>query len=146
MNIIAQFLDSRDIKYTSLKCVILLEVVFASQLNLSNVITFYTLWQHLDSGLDWREGLEGALRALAFLLRDEKTMSAYEVHLSRLVPVLLHCLTGAQGGMVDRDVANNKEVGSCKKDRARERERVFKKVFSDVSTEPHDDLNSRYRI
>ena len=57
--------------------------------------------QVLDSGLSWIEELECALKALATLLRDEKTISWYEVHVSRLVPVLLHCLTGMNSNTPD---------------------------------------------
>jgi len=35
--------------------------------------------QPLDSGRSWQEELESSLKALAHLLRDEKTISAYEV-------------------------------------------------------------------
>lgn len=99
--------------------------------------------QSLDSGLSWREELECTLKALAHLLRDEKTISAYEVHLSRLVPVLLYCLTGACGGTVGGGVAECKVTGVCIGDRARERVRLFKKTFAEASTEPYSDLDSR---
>ena len=52
--------------------------------------------QELESGLLWQEELSCSLKALADLLRDEKTISAYEVHASRLVPILLHCLDGGR--------------------------------------------------
>ena len=84
------------------------------------------LSQSLDSGLSWLEELEWALKALALLLRDEKTISAYEVHTNRLVPILLHCLTGGKrGGM------------------APGRADIFRRVFAESAQEPPPDLDSR---
>ena len=82
--------------------------------------------QLLDSGLSWTEELQWALRALALLLRDEKTISAYEVLTSRLVPILRHCLTGS-GGETD--------VG--------ERKRIFKAVFTETADEPPTDIDPK---
>lgn len=63
------------------------------------------------------------LRALAHLLRDEKTISAFEVHHSRLVPILLHCLVG--GGT------------------ARERVTLFMAAFAEAAQELPPDLDTR---
>lgn len=95
-----------------------------------------------DSGLGWEEELEHALKALATLLRDEKTISWYEVHMSCLVPVILYCLTGMNkeslegagpGGIVG--VAENEKVLS--------RVRLFRKTFAAASGELPPDLDSR---
>ncbi len=96
--------------------------------------------QLLDSGLSWMEELECALRALATLLRDEKTISWYEVHMSRLVPVLLHCLTGvnSEGGDLGGGGA-----GTVDK-KAGKRVKLFKKIFAEASEELPPDLDSRY--
>ncbi len=97
----------------------------------------------MESGRSWKEELEQGLKSLATLLRDEKTISSYEVHLSRLVPVLLHCLTGVQkesenGGGVEG--ANSPENS-----RARERVEVFKHIFSEAALdESPSDLDLRY--
>ena len=86
----------------------------------------------MDSGLSWEEELECALKALAALLRDEKTISAYEVHVSRLVPILLHCLSGrGMGGALD---------GA----KTRQRVVIFAKSFEDASQEMPADLDTRY--
>ena len=74
------------------------------------------------------EELEGALRALAHLLRDEKTLSAYEVHTSRLVPVLLHCLAGCG-------------VGGAS---AKERVKLFRKVFAESAEDFPPELDTRW--
>ena len=92
---------------------------------------YYTLNAHtcvqlLDSGLSWTEELQWALRALALLLRDEKTISAYEVLTSRLVPILLHCLTGSGG---ETDMV--------------ERKRIFKTVFTETADKPPADLDPK---
>ena len=89
-----------------------------------------------------------SLKALALLLRDEKTISAYEVHTSRLVPILLHCLTGGGGGKGgamggeggkgggDVDVGRGgKMVGG--------RVEVFKKMFSESAEQLPPDLDTR---
>lgn len=81
--------------------------------------------QLLESGLGWSEELQWALKALALLLRDEKTISAYEVHTNRLVPILLHCLTG------------KKEV------LAKERAQIFLRAFAESAQELPPDLDSR---
>lgn len=47
----------------------------------------------LDSGVSWRDQLTGALQALAEMLKDDATLSAYEVHSSNMVQVLLNCLS-----------------------------------------------------
>lgn len=44
--------------------------------------------------MNWKEELEFAVQALSDLLKEEKTLSAYEVHNSNMVQVLLHCLSG----------------------------------------------------
>lgn len=91
----------------------------------------------LESGLCWEVELECALRALATLLRDEKTISWYEVHMSRLVPVLLHCLTGiGEGGTVG--------VGVPEEEKSLERVKLFKKMFAETTDELPPDLDSRY--
>lgn len=85
----------------------------------------------MESGLSWEEELECALKALATLLRDEKTISAYEVHVSRLIPILLHCLTG-------------KEVGGASGiTKARQRVEIFVKSFADAAQELPADLDTR---
>ena len=66
------------------------------------------------------------MRALALLLRDEKTISAYEVLTSRLVPILRHCLTGS-GGETDMG----------------ERKRIFKTVFTETAVEPPTDIDPK---
>ena len=66
------------------------------------------------------------MRALALLLRDEKTISAYEVLTSRLVPILRHCLTGS-GGETDMG----------------ERKRIFKAVFTETADEPPTDIDPK---
>ena len=88
--------------------------------------------------------MECALRALATLLRDEKTISWYEVHMSRLVPVLLYCLTGTTkegGGNGEGGVAMSK-----KEEKANERVKLFKKVFVESLDDLPPDLDSRYNI
>ena len=86
----------------------------------------------MESGLSWEEELECALKALAALLRDEKTISAYEVHVSRLVPILLHCLSGwGMGGASDST-------------KSRQRVVIFAKSFEDASQELPADLDTRY--
>jgi E3 ubiquitin-protein ligase HECTD1 len=84
----------------------------------------------LESGLGWKEELEWALKALALLLRDEKTISAYEVHTNRLVPILLHCLLGAgkRGG-----------AGGVA---SRERAECFRRIFAESAQEAPTDLDS----
>ena len=82
--------------------------------------------QLLDSGLSWSEELQWALRALALLLRDEKTISAYEVLTSRLVPILLRCLTGSEEG-TDME----------------ERKRIFRTVFTETGDEPPLDVDPK---
>ena len=89
--------------------------------------------------MSWGEELECALRALASLLRDEKTISWYEVHMSRLVPVLLHCLTGKGEGSGEGGVA---EVS--REEKANERVKLFKKVFVEALEDVPADLDSRY--
>lgn len=86
----------------------------------------------MESGLSWEEELECALKALAALLRDEKTISAYEVHVSRLVPILLHCLSGrGMGGASDSAKTSQRVV-------------IFAKSFEDASQELPADLDTRY--
>ena len=93
---------------------------------------------------DWKDNLEHNLKALATLLRDEKTISAYEVHLSRLVPVLLYCLTGTRG-----DTTGSVVVGGCggperEKSKVKERVKLFKRVFAEAADElPADHPDSR---
>ena len=70
--------------------------------------------------MSWSEELHFSLQALAELLRDEKTLSAYEVHTSNMVEVLLHCLTGQFAG------------GMLSWDKVRERRKIFYSVFSEV--------------
>ncbi len=97
----------------------------------------------MDSGLSWGEELECALRALATLLRDEKTISWYEVHMSRLVPVLLHCLTGKGEG----SSSNGGERGVAdvsREEKANTRVKLFKKVFLEALDDLAPDLDSRY--
>ena len=86
----------------------------------------------MDSGLSWEEELECALKALATLLRDEKTISAYEVHVSRLVPILLHCITG-------RRLSRAMDVTKTTR-----RVDVFAKSFADAAQELPADLDTRY--
>ncbi len=83
--------------------------------------------------MGWHRELVTALEALALLLRDEKTISAYEVHLSGLVPVLLHCLKG--GGANDPG-------------KVAARVQLFKGVFTESAQEAPADLDTRfvYRI
>lgn len=47
--------------------------------------------------MGWKEELQFAIKALSDLLKEEKTLSAYEVHSSSLVQVLLHCIAGQVG-------------------------------------------------
>ena len=42
----------------------------------------------------WSEELKWSLQALAEMLKEDTTLSAYEVHSSSVVQVLLHCLSG----------------------------------------------------
>ena len=86
--------------------------------------------QTLGSGASWCEELERSLRSLALLMRDERSISVYEIQSCRLVPILLHCMT-AEGG---DDRAQQ---------RARERLKIFSSAFSDTPQEPLD-LNSRF--
>lgn len=44
--------------------------------------------------MGWKEELRYAIQALSELLKEERTLSAYEVHNSSLVQVLLHCVAG----------------------------------------------------
>lgn len=99
------------------------------------------LFQVLDSGLSWLEELECALKALATLLRDEKTISWYEVHMSRLVPVLLYCLTGvsSEAGSEGRALG----VGRVEDDKAKIRAGLFKKTFVEAAEEIPPDLDTR---
>ena len=88
--------------------------------------------QAVESGLGWEEELECALKALAGLLRDEKTISAYEVHVSRLVPILLHCLAGwGVGGALDNSKIN-------------QRVEIFVRSFADTAQDLPADLDTRY--
>ena len=82
-----------------------------------------------------------SLKALAQLLRDEKTISAYEVHTSRLVPILLHCLTGGVG----KGEEGGKEGGVGGRGEAMvwERVQVFKKMFSESAEQLPPDLDTR---
>lgn len=70
--------------------------------------------------MSWSEELHFSLQALAELLRDEKTLSAYEVHTSNMVEVLLHCLTGQFSGSV------------MSWSKVQERKNMFCTVFSEV--------------
>ena len=85
--------------------------------------------QELPSSIGWREELETALTALALLLRDEKTISAYEVHLSGLVPVLSHCL---KGGVA----SDSSKVAT--------RVELFKRAFAESAQQMPADLDIRY--
>ena len=85
----------------------------------------------MESGLSWEEEMQCALKALATLLRDEKTISAYEVHVSRLIPILLHCLTGHQVG------------GASDAAKTRQRVDIFVKSFADAAQELPADLDTR---
>lgn len=87
--------------------------------------------QALESGLGWSEELSWSLKALALLLRDEKTISAYEVHTNRLVPILLHCLLGRKDG------------GTVTVAAARERAKCFRRVFAESAQEHPPDMDSR---
>lgn len=98
--------------------------------------------QTLDSGLSWEEELECALKALATLLRDEKTISWYEVHMSRLVPVLLYCLTGRMREE-ESAAAGVGQGGPPSDEKTKERVRLFKKMFAEASDELPVDLDSR---
>ena len=85
---------------------------------------------------------------LAALLRDEKTISWYEVHMSRLVPVLLHCLTGStrSGGREEGPAGEEGQQGSLgvlRAKKAKERVKLFKKTFVEASDEVPVDLDSR---
>ncbi len=97
--------------------------------------------------MSWREELECALRALATLLRDEKTISWYEVHVIRLVPVLLHCLTGTtRGGDPGTPRSGEGEGGgvSSREEKANERVKLFKMVFVEALDDHPSDLDARY--
>lgn len=92
------------------------------------------------------EELECAMRALATLLRDEKTISWYEVHMSRLVPVLLHCLTGmnaATSGGVASGGGGTLDVGEVQEEKVETRVKLFKKMFVEASEELPPDLDAR---
>ena len=91
--------------------------------------------QALDSGMDWLEELRWALKALALLLRDEKTISSYEVHTNRLVPIILHCLTGRK----DRG-------GAAAMAAAKDRAKCFRRVFAESAQEHPPDLDSRFDL
>ena len=68
-----------------------------------------------------------SLRALADLLRDEKTISAYEVHASHLVPTVLHCLQGGGG-----------------KGHSLTRRKFFKTTFVEAAQDQPMDLDARW--
>ena len=119
---------------------------------LPHTLLFPYLSQTLDSGLSWEEELECALKALATLLRDEKTISWYEVHMSRLVPVLLYCLTGQTrgGGEGEEEGAElaaagmgPEEAGPRDGRKAEKRVKLFRKMFVEASDEHPPDLDSR---
>lgn len=44
--------------------------------------------------MGWKEELQFGLQALSDLLKEENTLSAFEIHSSSLVQVLLHCISG----------------------------------------------------
>ena len=98
-------------------------------------VSLHSSTQSLESGLGWREELEWSLKALALLLRDEKTISAYEVHTNRLVPILLHCLLSAGG-----------KRGGAGGVASRERAECFRRIFAESAQEPPTDLDSRSAI
>jgi len=80
--------------------------------------------------VSWSDGLKSSLKDLALMLRDEKTLSAYEVHLSSLVSVLLHCLRGFHSKPGNEKVT--------------ERVSIFKTSFTDIIQETSVDLDTRY--
>lgn len=80
------------------------------------------------------------MKALATLLRDEKTISWYEVHMSRLVPVLLYCLTGTNSDTPEGGVLG---VGGVEDDKAKRRVKLFRKTFMEASEELPPDLDAR---
>ena len=82
--------------------------------------------------MNWDEELERSLRALAILMRDERSISVYEIQSSGLVPALIHCMT-AEGG------------DHMAQARARERQKIFSSAFADIPQEPVD-LNSRFVV
>lgn len=49
-----------------------------------------------DDEVDWRQEMESAFEELLRLLKDEHTMSAYELHSSGLVQALFCCLNVSQ--------------------------------------------------
>ena len=55
--------------------------------------TILTLFgQEWEGESDWRQEMESAFAELLLLLRDDNTMSAYELHSSGLVQALFNCL------------------------------------------------------
>ena len=113
--------------------------------NLAIYFHFGTL-QLLDSGLSWQEELESSLKSLAHLLRDEKTISAYEVHHSRLVPVLLYCLAGSVSETMAWGSTSEAKLSRCGVvgDKAAERVNIFKQMFALSGTEDsYSELDSR---
>ncbi|XP_070578129.1 E3 ubiquitin-protein ligase HECTD1-like isoform X7 [Ptychodera flava] len=70
------------------------------------------------SELSWSEQMKTALESLTLLLKDENTLSAYELHSSGLVQALLRCL-------------NNTYDEACCNNRIIERIGVFKSAFRD---------------
>uniref|UniRef100_A0A1X7TZ16 E3 ubiquitin-protein ligase n=1 Tax=Amphimedon queenslandica TaxID=400682 RepID=A0A1X7TZ16_AMPQE len=99
------------------------KVAFELQLILKNIED--TCLAHesdvsLDSGMGWKEELQFGLQALSDLLKEESTLSAFEVHSSSLVQVLLHCISGQ---------FSEEPVPAQK---INERFNLFKEVFSDA--------------
>ncbi len=78
------------------------------------------------------------------MLRDEKTISAYEVHHSRLVPVLLYCLTGSTSEAAGTTAEAKVGVVGTVGDKAVERANVFKQMFaSSAAEDSSSDLDAR---
>ncbi|XP_064621516.1 E3 ubiquitin-protein ligase HECTD1-like isoform X2 [Lineus longissimus] len=78
--------------------------------------------------VSWKEELRSALDELTALLRDEQTISAYELHSSGLVQALLNCLNN-----------NMDECFGDAKRRAQQRVNIYKSAFrgkEDGSTTP----------
>ena len=49
--------------------------------------------QEIEGGATWEELLASGLTKLVALLKDEKTLSVFEMQASNLVAALLSCLT-----------------------------------------------------
>jgi hypothetical protein len=77
--------------------------------------------KQLEGGEGWREEMKAGLDNLLSLLKDEHTMSAYEVHSSGLVQCLFNCLNMATPSIKHRA-------------QALERVHVFRECFKESTS------------